>query len=76
MSDVSKIANTSVEDIFKSTPGAVRLFLDWHTGCVGCGFARFCTLAEVAALYKLPLETLFQELNETLPTQTKRGETV
>ncbi len=60
MSDVVEISETSVESLLKSTPKAVRFFLDLHTACVGCGFARFCTLKDVINTYHLD-EKLFLE---------------
>ena len=60
MSDVFEISETSVESLLKSTPKAVRFFLDLHTACVGCGFARFCTLKDVINTYHLD-EKLFLE---------------
>jgi len=60
MSDVFEISETSVESLLKSTPEAVRFFLDLHTACVGCGFARFCTLKDVINTYHLD-EKLFLE---------------
>jgi hypothetical protein len=60
MKDNFEISQTSVESILKSTPKAARFFLDWHTACVGCGFARFCTLKDVINTYKLD-EKLFLE---------------
>ena len=62
MSEVFEFSETSMESILKSTPGAVRFFLDWRIACAGCGFARFCTLKDVINTYhideKLFLETL------------------
>ncbi len=60
MSDIFEISETSVESILKSTPKAARFFIDSHTACVGCGFARFCTLKDVINTYKLD-EKLFLE---------------
>ena len=60
MSDVFEISEASVESLLKSTPKAVRFFLDLHTACVGCGFARFCTLKDVINTYHLD-EKLFLE---------------
>lgn len=38
-------------------PAAARVFLDRRMACVGCPFARFETVAEVAAVYGVnPLE--------------------
>lgn len=58
MSDILEIYQSSVESVLKAAPGASRLFLDRATACVGCGFARFCTLKEVIDRYDLD-ENLF-----------------
>jgi hypothetical protein len=62
MNDIFEVSETSVEELLKSTPKAARFLLDWHTGCVGCGFARFCTLKDVIDTYQIDekrfLETL------------------
>jgi hypothetical protein len=63
MSDVLEISNTSVENILKSTPKAARFFIDWRTACVGCGFARFCTLKDVINTYQLDEKLFFKELD-------------
>ncbi len=63
-----EISETSVESILKSTPNAVRFFLDRHAACVGCGFARFCTLKDVINTYKLD-EKLFLEDLAKIVTQ-------
>ena len=53
MNDDFAISETHVESLMKTTPKAVRFFLDWHVGCPGCGFARFCTLGDVVKTYHL-----------------------
>jgi hypothetical protein len=60
MVTMNDIFETSVESFLKSEPKAVVLFIDWHTACVGCGFARFCTLKDVMNTYQLD-EKLFTE---------------
>ena len=60
MNDDFEISETSVENFLKSTPKAARFFLDRRTACVGCGFARFCTLKDVINSYQLD-EKLFLE---------------
>ena len=62
MNDNFEISETSVESILKSTPKAARFFLDWHTACVGCGFARFCTLKDVINTYQLDEKLFIEEL--------------
>jgi hypothetical protein len=64
MSDVFEISETSVEKFLKSTPKAVRFFLDRHTACVGCGFARFCTLKDVINTYQLEEKLFIEELTK------------
>ena len=62
MKDNFEISETSVESILKSTPKATRFFLDWRTACVGCGFARFCTLKDVINTYQLDEKLFIEEL--------------
>jgi len=62
MNNNFEISETSVESILKSTPKAARFFLDWHTACVGCGFARFCTLKDVINTYQLDEKLFLEEL--------------
>jgi hypothetical protein len=62
MKDNFEISEASVESILKSTPKAARFFLDWRTACVGCGFARFCTLKDVINTYQLDEKLFIEEL--------------
>ena len=62
MNDDFEISETSVENFLKSTPKAVRFFIDKHAACVGCGFARFCTLKDVVNTYQLDEKLFFEEL--------------
>jgi succinylglutamate desuccinylase len=62
MSDIFEISETSVERFLNSTPKAVRFFLDMHAACIGCGFARFCTLKDVIEIYQLDQKLFLEEL--------------
>lgn len=62
MDDDLKISETTVENFLKSTPKAVRFFIDRHAACVGCGFARFCTLKDVVNTYQLDEKLFIEEL--------------
>jgi hypothetical protein len=62
MNKAFEISETSVENILRSTPKAVRFFLDWHTACAGCGFARFCTLKDVITIYHFDEKFFLEEL--------------
>jgi hypothetical protein len=60
------ISKISVADFLKSTPTAVRFFLDQGTACAGCYLARFCTLRDVIRVYHLD-EKVFVEALARLP---------
>jgi len=62
MSDDFEISETTVEKFLKSTPKAVRFFIDRHAACVGCGFTRFCTLKDVIKAYQLDEKRFIEEL--------------
>jgi hybrid cluster-associated redox disulfide protein len=47
-------------------PQAAPVFLRRRTNCVGCAFARFCSLEEVAAAYLLDDEALVDELRQAV----------
>jgi succinylglutamate desuccinylase len=66
MNDILAISETSVENFLKSTPKAARFFLDWHTACVGCGFARFCTLKDVINTYQLDEKNFLEEVEKLI----------
>ena len=40
-----------VFDVLAERPAAARVFIERGMGCVGCTFARFETVSEVAAVY-------------------------
>lgn len=40
-----------VSDVLAAAPAAARAFIDRGMACVGCPFAPFETVAEVAAVY-------------------------
>lgn len=53
---------TSVEAVFKASPNVGSVFIKYKTDCVGCFLARFCTLAEVADVYELDLQSFLNDL--------------
>ena len=74
MDDRIKLLNTNVDEFLKSTPNAARFFLEWHSACMGCGFARFCSIADVITIYHLD-EAAFLEKVSTLKSKlTPKGE--
>ena len=62
MNDDFEISETTVENFLKSTPKAVRFLIDRHAACVGCGFARFCTLKDVINTYQFDEKLFLEEL--------------
>ena len=52
----------SVYEVLNNWPDTVSVFNAFETACVGCYLARFCTLADVAATYNLPAETLMDKM--------------
>lgn len=70
MNEIQDFSETIVESVLKSTPKAVRFFLDWHTACAGCGFARFCTLRDVIDTYQLDENKFLEEARELSVQET------
>ncbi len=54
----------TVEQVIKTYPQTIRVFLGLRTDCVGCYLDRFCRLEDVAAFYNLPLEQMMQTLQD------------
>lgn len=55
-----------VGDVLAVGPKAVEFFLERRLDCAGCSMASFCTLAEVAKNYELPLDEFLQDLENAL----------
>ncbi len=64
MNDDLEISEINVESILKAEPNSARFFLSWKLGCVGCGFARFCTLTDVIHTYKLDEKKFLEEAKQ------------
>ena len=70
MNDDFAISETRVESLLNATPKAVRFFLDRRLGCVGCGFARFCTLGDVVKTYQLDEHKFLEEAQKLVVQQS------
>ncbi len=55
-----------VAEVLSCWPQTVSVFFRHHMICVGCAMSRFETLAEVAAIYSLDLNTLLRELRQAV----------
>lgn len=67
-------ANWTVRQALKTNPDAITVFFAFKTDCVGCPLDRFCTLADVAAEYWLPLEDFLHKLRESKNQQGESNE--
>lgn len=76
MNDDFAISETSVEELLKASSETTRFFLNWKLGCVGCGFARFCTLDDVVKTYQIDDEKFLEEAKKLIvhPTLSRSSE--
>ena len=59
-----ELLNSLVSDVLADNPAAARVFIDRQMGCVGCTFAPFETVAEVARVYGFDADELAHALAE------------
>lgn len=55
-------ASSRVDDVLRQLPQAAHIFISYHTDCIGCAMAKFCTLQDVATHYPLNLQVLIASL--------------
>jgi len=63
-SDMS--SDTTVKYLLETYPQISQMFIDMRLRCVGCPAEGFHTLAEVAHEYKLDLNKLIENIDNTL----------
>ena len=62
------VANLTVADALLRLPGAARIFMTRGLSCVGCPFAPFETVADVARIHHLdPMELATALVQATRP---------
>lgn len=54
--------DTTVDEVLRKWPETIPVFVRSQAACVGCSMTTFCTLADVARLYNLNLDTLLAQL--------------
>jgi hybrid cluster-associated redox disulfide protein len=54
----------TVEETLEHWPDIYKVFMNYKTGCVGCFLQQFCTLRDVASIYRIPLPELIEELTK------------
>ena len=57
---VDGLAGWTVAEVLARKPDRAMAFIRLRTACVGCPLDRFCTLADVAGAYHIPLATLVE----------------
>lgn len=58
----------TVAEVLESWPETVEVFQALKTACVGCVMAPFDTLADVARIYELELDTVMGALHQAVQT--------
>jgi hybrid cluster-associated redox disulfide protein len=76
MGDRREMVNTDemVAALLTRHPRAARVLVNHGMHCVGCAIARFETLAEVCAVYGVPVEHILNELREGSPEPDRESE--
>jgi hypothetical protein len=52
----------SAQEVLQEWPQTAGAFQALGTACLGCLLARFCTLGDVAATYRIPAQTLVERI--------------
>ena len=68
------LLDVPVSDVLASLPGAARVFMERRMCCVGCPFAPFETVADVACVYGLNPVELATALLQAGPTPNAQCE--
>lgn len=56
----------SIADILERWPDVVEVLIRRRLGCVGCAMAPYDTLADIARIYELDLDTLRAEVEAVI----------
>ncbi len=62
MAPTSRLMRTTVAELVTRWPRTVRVFVRHRMACAGCAISRFESVADVAAIYRVPLDTFAKEL--------------
>ena len=60
-----------MDEILRTWPGTIPLFLEYRMACVGCSMSAFDTLEEALNIYNLPQEEILNSLNSSVE-ETKK----
>jgi hybrid cluster-associated redox disulfide protein len=53
-------------EVMQRWPATIPVFIRYCTACVGCPFAPFEPLAEIPAIYGLPLDDFMRDLQQAI----------
>jgi hybrid cluster-associated redox disulfide protein len=59
----------TVDEVMQRWPSAIRIFLDFGMGCVGCPIATFHSVEEACQQHSIDLETFLRRLHAAAQTQ-------
>ena len=62
MSEMELSAELTIAEVQDQWPQTVAIFRDLAAACVGCDLASFCTIADAAREYQIPLADLLTDL--------------
>jgi len=63
-----------VEEVLRRYPQTAEIFQELNLPCVGCWLTDTHTIADVAAIYELDLESLMRQLREAIGERAKGHE--
>ena len=66
--DEFSITEMKVQAILERWPQTAVIFNRYSSACIGCAIAPFCTIADAAKIYGLPLEQFANDLKSVIET--------
>lgn len=66
MDETKLSADLTIAEVQEKWPQTVTVFRDLAAACVGCDLASFCTVADAAREYQIPLADLLTNLRASI----------
>jgi hybrid cluster-associated redox disulfide protein len=66
MTQENPLAQKTIEDVLTTWPETAVVFKHHNMACIGCDVANFYTIADAAAVYKLPVDLFVSELESVI----------
>ena len=61
---ISLQADSIVDDVMRSWPPTIRVFLDFHMNCVGCPIGPFHTISDSCQAHGVEMEVFLNALHK------------